>query len=189
MNLDDSGNNTAINMFQTQLQKRMSRRLSFLIGYTLGSVKSFSSTDNYNLSGNEQWGPTSNDVRHRVVGNFLTQLPFGIAFGSVVSFNSAPPYNITTGRDDNGDGATNDRPAGTGPNAGRGDRYFQFDLRSSKRFSTSEHTRLEVLWEMFNVFNAVNFANYNGNQASTTFGQPRFAFDPFQGQLGFKFTF
>ena len=189
MNLDDSGNNTAVNMFQTQLQKRMSNRLSFLIGYTLGSVRSFSSTDNYNLSGSEHWGPTSNDVRHRVVGNFLTQLPFGIAFGSVASINSAPPYNITTGRDDNGDGATNDRPAGTGPNAGRGDPYFQFDLRSSKRFATSEHTRLEVLWEMFNVFNTVNFANYNGNQASTTFGQPRFAFDPFQGQLGIKFTF
>jgi hypothetical protein len=56
-----------------------------------------------------------------------------------------------------------------------------------------------VLWEMFNVFNTVNFTNYQGNQSAapgftatgipTGYGQPRQAFDPFQGQLGFKLIF
>jgi hypothetical protein len=45
----------------------------------------------------------------------------------------------------------------------------------------------------------VNFTNYQGNQSAapgftpkgipTGFGQPRQAFDPFQGQLGFKLIF
>jgi hypothetical protein len=42
-------------------------------------------------------------------------------FKIATSFNasSGQPYNITTGRDDNGDTVSNDRPAGMGRNAGR----------------------------------------------------------------------
>jgi hypothetical protein len=52
---------------------------------------------------------------------------------------------------------------------------------------------------MFNLFNTVNFNNYQGNQSAqpgftatgipTGFGHPRQAFDAFQGQLGVKLTF
>jgi hypothetical protein len=46
------------------------------------------------------------------------------------------------------------------------------------------------MWEMFNMFNTVNFfSNYSGNMRSTTFGKPNGAFDPFQGQLGIRLTF
>ena len=48
---------------------------------------------------------------------------------------------------------------------------------------------MEVLWEMFNVFNTVNFGNYDSNMRSTRFGQPRFAAAPFQGQLGLRLDF
>ena len=41
-------------------------------------------------------------------------------------WRSATPYNITTGRDDNSDGAFNDRPDGVGRNSARGS--GQFDL-------------------------------------------------------------
>ena len=69
----------------------------------------------------------------------------------------------------------------------------------SKKFNLGRGATGEVLWEMFNVFNTVNFTNYQGNQSSapgftatgipTGFSQPRQAFDPFQGQLGFKLIF
>jgi hypothetical protein len=72
------------------------------------------------------------------------------------------------------------------------------DLRASKRFPIRT-AQIEVLWEMFNVFNTVNLVNYNGNQSSlpgqtaigrpTGFGQARTALDPFQGQLGVKVSF
>jgi hypothetical protein len=189
-----------IHQAQFRLQRRFSDRLGFLIGYTLGSAKTIADTgtpsDKYNLLAD--WGPTANDVRHRFVSNVIYEIPFSIRLGGIVTANSAPPYNITTGVDANRDGDNNDRPANVGYNAGRGDKYFQTDVRISKSFAIA-HARAEVLWEMFNVFDTVNFNNFNGNQSAapgvtatgiaTGFGQPRQAFDPFQGQLGFKLTF
>lgn len=132
------------------------------------------------------------------MGNVIYELRWGIQIGGIVTTNSAAPFNITTGTDLNRDGDNNDRPADVGFNAGRGDSYFQTDLRLSKRLALGRFQG-EILWEMFNVFNTVNFTNYNGNQSAapgvtasgipTGFGQPRQASDPLQGQLGFKLTF
>jgi hypothetical protein len=44
---------------------------------------------------------------------------------------SALPYNITTGRDDNGDTVSNDRPAGVTRNTGRGRAQIELGLRLS----------------------------------------------------------
>ena len=114
--------------------------------------------------------------------------------------NSAPPYNVVLGTDANRDGDNNDRPEGVGYNSARGDRFFQTDLRLSKRFGIRDgRVNAEVLFEMFNLFNTVNFNNFQGNMSAaagvtatgipTGFGRPRQAFDPYQGQLGFKLTF
>jgi hypothetical protein len=190
-----------IHQAQLRLEKRFSNRVGFLVGYTLGSAKTIADngtpSNKYDLMAD--WGPSANDVRHRFVGNLITELPYGIQLGTIVTANTAPPYNITTGTDVNLDGDNNDRPAGVGFNAGRGDRYFQTDMRMSKKFRFGKTANAEVLWEMFNLFNTVNFNNYQGNRASTPgltatgiptgFGQPRQAFDAFQGQLGVKFTF
>jgi hypothetical protein len=189
-----------IHQAQVRLQKQFTDGFGFLVGYTVGSAKTIANngtvSDSYDLMAD--WGPTSNDVRHRLVANVIYQLPWAIQLGGIVSANSAPPYNITTGTDDNRDGQNNDRPAGVSFNSARGDAFFQTDIRISKRIAFRRFTG-EVLWEMFNVFNTVNFNNYNGNQSSapgvtakgipTGFGQPRQAFDAFQGQLGLKLTF
>ena len=189
-----------IHQAQFRLQKRFANKLGFLLGYTLGSAKSIADSgtpsDKYDLMAD--WGPTANDVRHRFVSNVIYQLPWGIQIGTIVSANSAPPFNITLGTDVNRDGDNNDRPAGVGYNDGRGDRFFQADIRTSKKITIGRVSG-ELLWEMFNVFNTVNFNNYQGNQSSaagqtaigipTGFGRPRQAFDPFQAQLGLKLTF
>ncbi|MEZ5288907.1 MAG: hypothetical protein R2712_29715 [Vicinamibacterales bacterium] len=170
------------------------------MGYTLGSAKTIANngtpSNKYDLMAD--WGPTSNDVRHRFVSNVIYELPYQIQFGTILTANSAPPYNVTLGTDANRDGDNNDRPAGVGFNSARGDAFFQLDLRASKKVTLGKVTG-EILWEMYNVFNTVNFNNYNGNRASaagttatgrpTGFGTPRQAFDPFQAQLGFKLTF
>ena len=46
---------------------------------------------------------------------------------------SAPPYNITTGFDNNGNTIFNDRPAGVGRNSARGDGLADLGLRLSYR--------------------------------------------------------
>ena len=189
-----------IHQAQFRLERHFADRFGFLLGYTLGSAKTIADngtpSDKYNVMAD--WGPTSNDVRHRFVGNVIYELPFGIQVGGIVSTNSAPPYNIITGTDANRDGDNNDRPTGLDFNAGRGDRYFTADLRASKKFNFGRGSG-EVLWEMFNLFNTVNFNNYQGNQSAaagqtsigipTGFGRPLQAFDAFQAQLGFKLRF
>ncbi len=189
-----------IHQAQFRLQKRFANKLGFLLGYTLGSAKSIADSgtpsDKYDLMAD--WGPTANDVRHRFVSNVIYQLPWAIQIGTIVSANSAPPFNITLGTDVNRDGDNNDRSAGVGYNDGRGDSFFQADIRTSKKITIGRVSG-ELLWEMFNVFNTVNFNNYQGNQSSaagqtatgipTGFGRPRQAFDPFQAQLGLKLTF
>ena len=198
--LYDDASPIRIHQAQFRIQKRFANRLGFLLGYTLGSAKSIADngtpSNHYDLMAD--WGPTSNDVRHRFVSNVIYELPWGFQVGTIVTANSAPPYNITLGTDANRDGDNNDRPAGVGFNAGRGDAFFQTDIRTSKKVRFGRVSG-EILWEMFNVFNTVNLNNFNGNQSSaagqtatgrpTGFGQARQAFDPFQAQLGFKLTF
>jgi len=47
---------------------------------------------------------------------------------------SASPYTITTGRDDNQDGVSNDRPAGVGRNSERGAPRWDMNVRFSRGF-------------------------------------------------------
>lgn len=69
-----------------------------------------SPADPYNLRA--EWGPSSfSDVRHRAVVGTSLPLPWKITLSPFVMMNSGSPYNITTGRDTNGDGFTNERPS------------------------------------------------------------------------------
>ncbi len=79
-------------------------------------------------------GPSSQDVRHRVFGMMNTRLFMGFRLGTVFSFSTAAPYNITTGFDDNGDSQLNDRPAGVGRNSARGAVQWDVSARLSWGF-------------------------------------------------------
>ena len=61
------------------------------------------------------WGPSAQDVRHRLFFMSNSPLGNGVRAGLNVQGSSAPPYNITTGLDDNGDTVFNDRAAGVEP--------------------------------------------------------------------------
>ncbi|HUR19520.1 MAG TPA: hypothetical protein VMZ90_01845, partial [Vicinamibacterales bacterium] len=68
-----------------------------------------------------EWGPAFGDIRHRVNVGLTTQALRNLSANLSFSGSSGQAYNITTGRDDNGDFYFNDRPSGLGRNAGRGD--------------------------------------------------------------------
>ncbi len=81
--------------------------------YGYGHAKddtSISPADPYNLRA--EWGPSGfMDVRHRgVIGANFT-LPWKVSLSPFMMASSGSPYNITSGRDVNGDGVTADRPA------------------------------------------------------------------------------
>ena len=106
------------------------------VGYTLSSVRN--TGDNAttlpanSFDPNAEWGPSSQDVRHRFNAMVNFGLPFGVRASLSTNAQSASPYTITTGRDDNRDGVSNDRPAGLGRNTERGAGRWEVSTRLTK---------------------------------------------------------
>lgn len=114
---------------------RPQQRLFLGANYTLG--RAIDETDSpfglpastYNLAAER--GPAVNDARHRFMSMANLPLPRRFRLGTSLRVLSALPYNITTGRDDNGDTVSNDRPAGETRNTGRGGAQVDLGLRLS----------------------------------------------------------
>ena len=74
-------------------------------------------------------------------------------------------------------------------NSLRGEPLFLTDLRLTKKFFLRETTNVEIIWEMFNIFNTANLTDYNGNERATTFRQARTVLPPFQAPFGVRLSF
>jgi hypothetical protein len=116
---------------------RIPSRQIFLQGnYTLGSVRNYADSATTlpadNLNPDAEWGPSRQDVRHRVQAMVNVPIIYGIRTTMNVIAQSGVPYTITTGFDDNHDGVLNDRPVGVGRNTVRGDATWNMNLRLSK---------------------------------------------------------
>jgi Carboxypeptidase regulatory-like domain len=113
-------------------------RLFVFANYTLG--KAMNDTDGpFSLPVNShdpdaEWGPTFTDIRHRFATILNMNLWKGFKLATNVSGSSALPYNITTGRDDNDDAVSNDRPEDTGRNSARGSGRWDVGARLSYAF-------------------------------------------------------
>jgi hypothetical protein len=103
-------------------------RTFIFLNYTLNHVENDSTgpfglpADNYDLAA--EWGPGAGMPRHSLNGNISTRLLDRISLNLSANWRSGLPYNVTTGRDDNGDTVFNDRPAGVGRNSATGDAAF-----------------------------------------------------------------
>jgi outer membrane receptor protein involved in Fe transport len=175
-----------------------------------------------------QWGPAGRtDSRHKVTISAVFEVPWGISIAPMFRYRSALPLHIWQGIDLNADGATNDiaakayeftgldannKPtykeigACTNVNCGRGAALSQFNFRVAKTFALPANMHIEVIGEVFNLFNAINPAFGSGAASSsrllTGTGAPNASFmvptayagdtgQPEQrvGQIGFRFTF
>ena len=67
----------------------------------------------------------------------MVNLPFflGSRLNANANAQSASPYKITTGTDNNLDGVVNDRPGDVGRNSARGSARFDVSMRLSRNFS------------------------------------------------------
>jgi len=112
--------------------------------YTLAQEKNYAngatSLPSDNLNPDVDWGPANNDIRNRFQVQGQVPLLFGIRVNPNLTVESGRPYNMTTGFDDNDDGAFNDRPAGVTRNSLRGDWTWNLNLNVSRRVS------LGALW-------------------------------------------
>jgi hypothetical protein len=125
----------------------------------------------------------------------------GIRVSGLVSLESGRPFNIFSGSDSNADGNPNsDRPGTVGRNAYEGPGFASVDLRVGREFALSGATRLDLMLDVFNLFNRVNVKDINtvwgGIDYPNTppppqlgFGSPRDVFNPRQVQFAAKLRF
>ena len=132
---------------------------------------------------NCEWADSLLNQTHRGVLTIWRRVPFDLVVGGVATAASGRPYNITTGTDNNGDGANTDRPViggqVLGRNAGKGSSIFDLSAFVEKDFAISRGMRLALRAEAFNLTNHTNIVGRNavfGNDPAgtplSTFGTP-----------------
>ncbi|HEX3250720.1 MAG TPA: TonB-dependent receptor [Pyrinomonadaceae bacterium] len=117
----DSSGRYNQNQFILNFNSRLHRNATVTAFYVLAKANSDTDgvgsipSDPYNLS--VDYGRASGDIRHRFVmtGNF--RAPWGISLNPFVIVQSGRPFNITLGRDVNGDTFNQERPAFAPPGA------------------------------------------------------------------------
>ena len=108
--------------------RRFTANIEYTLGEWLNETDGALSLPQNSFDVSQEWGPSRQDVRHRLQASMNSELAAGFRVNMNVRAQSASPYNITTGLDENRDGQTNERPAGVGRNAGRGAATSNVDL-------------------------------------------------------------
>jgi len=142
--------------------------------------------------------PLTRDIRSRLNLTFNNQIVRNVLLGLNLNTFTAPPYTMLSGRDDNGDGIFNDRPAGVGRNtlrasgqttinanfgyvfafgrtAGQPPVVGVFGGGGSAQVRTFDpgtaRYRLQLFVNVQNLTNERNYVGYSGTLTSPFFGK------------------
>jgi len=178
------------NGLQTNFSYRGSRKLYAAVSYTLSKATNTTEPDGNGINPNDgniarlgdvESGPSVVDQRHRAVLTFSYKLPYNFTVGTLTQFASSRPFNATTGVDNNGDGANNDRPVINGvvisKSAFQGTATSDVAVFVENRIKVTERMSVLLRFEGFNIFNHANMLGRGvtvfGDAATpaTTFGQ------------------
>jgi hypothetical protein len=181
------------NALLLSLRRRSATGLDFALSYTLAKARSElgQGVDETGLGMNTiqdatdpfapvQYGPAASDARHLVSLSAIVPLLWQLQVAPLFHYRSALPVFITDGVDRNNDFNNNDiperafafdgvgeAPKNIGPcvtiNCGRGAGSSQFNLRVSRQCQL-RGSRLTVIAEGFNLFNASNPAAFIGRR-------------------------
>ncbi len=177
------------NALLLKIEKRMSNHYQFLVSYTLSRAfdNNFINTlgDQYGYVKIERAGAA--DRRHRLVTSGIVSLPYMMQASVIADFRSSLPFDPTSSLDLNKDGYTGDRPAGVIPMSGCRDLnldavnafrrgrglapvttvdcpgFANVDLRFSKFLPLGQSRRVELIAQLFNIFDRTNFATPANN--------------------------
>lgn len=103
------------NQLLTSVQARITPKFSMFGFYVFGKAESNTDgvgtfpSNSYDL--HPEFSRAGFDVRHRAFIGGNISAPWGVTFFPFIILNSGMPFNVTTGRDLNGDGIFTDRPA------------------------------------------------------------------------------
>jgi hypothetical protein len=104
-----------------------------------------------------EWGRARSTEKVHVVLSGVFRLPLQFTIAPIYQYGSGQPWTHRLGYDWNGDGFNSDRPAGVDRFAEDGPPYRRLDLRLTKAFSLGSSFSVDVIAEVFNVFNTVNY--------------------------------
>jgi hypothetical protein len=184
------------NGLQTLFSYRGNRKMYASVSYTLSKATNTSEPDGNGINpnqsiisrlGEEERGLSVVDQRHRAVITFLYHFPFQITAGTLTTLASSRPFNATTGVDNNGDGANNDRPVINGvvvrKSAFQGTPTSDVSFFVEKRLLKNETRNIILRLEGFNLLNHANMLG----RGVTTYGDlttPATTFGQFVGGVG-----
>jgi hypothetical protein len=159
-------------------------------------------------------GPATHDQRHRLVLSGVWVAPADVGLAMILTAASGRPYTPLAGTDLNGDGNGGafptdrarvnplDESTAVGRNSATTEATVNVDLRVSRKFASARGVGVEVMLDVFNVFNRTNFfedtnqssfAIYGtgayGSNPLPTYGKYTTALPPRQVQLAAKITF
>jgi len=184
------------NGLQTNFSYRGHQRVYAAVSYTLSKATNTTEPDGNGINPNQsiiprlgaaERGLSVVNQTHRAVITFSYKFPFNITAGTLTQLASGRPFNATTGVDNNGDGANNDRPVINGSvvnkSAFRGTPTSEVAMFVEGRIKTSERTAILLRLEGFNLFNHANMLG----RGVTTYGDaatPATTFGQFVGGVG-----
>ncbi|HEX4227199.1 MAG TPA: carboxypeptidase regulatory-like domain-containing protein [Bryobacteraceae bacterium] len=200
-----------------EFDKRFSNRFQATVSYTLASSTDNnpqSAITDYS-DPNLNWGPSNIDRRNSLVAAGSVNLPWKITFGAMWTIRSSLPFSayesVTnfdgtlqfvpgTSRNQGNRGlslsAVNAYRATLGlaavaPGAINTNPFNSFDVHLSRSFFVTEHRRLEVIGQCFNLFGHENLAAgyYITSAASPSFGTITSAGNLQQAELAARFVF
>lgn len=201
------------NSFDFIYRKNFLNKYDLSISYSISKIEGniLSASDNYyvgspilcsdclidltDLKSDKNSGPLDTDCLHKIKVVGLFRLPYNLMLNVVGKIHSGFPYNNYTIIDLNEDGFNYDLPSGySGLNQNRGDWFMQVDIRLSKYLKFSKFN-LEVLLDVYNLFDNDNASKYIGNIDSVNYGQAmKWAgdynyFEQFIAQVGVNLSF
>jgi carboxypeptidase family protein/TonB-dependent receptor-like protein len=207
-----------------QFTRRNTNNIGFDFAYTLGkSEDNAPITSTLSVQGDagrvdptnlgRDLGPNILDQRHTFTGSLVATPSFqkdGVSgailnnnvFGIALQFASGIPVNLRSNLELNNDGTASDRPAGVSRNSLDLPARYNVDFRYSRRVRFAGNTAAEVIAEVKNLFNSVQWAGVNATVTTDTAGNPvaplptsadqltpNNGYEQRQLQIGFKFTF
>lgn len=172
-------------------------RFNGQISYTFGKARNNTGGIGWmppsSLDLSREWGRADFDRRNRFRALGTIDAWGDLRIGLGVEAQSGSPYSLTTGRDENRDGAARERPEGVARNTLQGPGAIVVDVRLSREFAPKDDAKggvgVTVLADAFNVLNRANYTSVVGNLSSPFFGRPLGADASRRLQLGVRLSF
>jgi hypothetical protein len=135
------------------------------VQYTLGWAHDNNSAVNQ-YDWRSEWAHSPFDTRHRYISNLNLRLPKDTSLAFLIFANSGRPYTMTTGKDNNGDQTTNDRPEGVPRNSLTGPGTYNVNASFTKQFALRKPEAQKT------ASNAPGAAGVNPSQPQIIVGGP-----------------